>query len=430
LEFSALLKFKVYARGWYMTNEFVYDRFDHLVSESGETAQLFAYDSVGNCLSKNEKTWVVNSLNQVEENADSKFTYDLNGNIKTQSNPAVSYEYDALNRLRVIQSEKNRVLLSYDAFGRCLSIEDNFQKKNLLYLGEQEIGSIVDGQLKEFRVVHPELSQDRTFAIEINEETYFPIQDFRGNICALQKPGGKILECFRYSAFGLKLRWNSDDSPTLNNPWCFANRREVESLILFTRRFYNENLMRWQTADPLGFKESLNLYRYLKNNPFCYKDLSGELTIELFLCEFGLEAVGVVAGSILWPTLAVIATAAVVYSAHQLLTRVDTQLNTIDEPIVEMQKRGSKPKERQKGKNPYVEVDVERLKDPTKCPADGFEWRGNGTKGSWVRNYNNPNQETLYPDLEHPPGVDPHWDYANEKGKRARLFLDGTWEDK
>jgi RHS repeat-associated protein len=335
-----LLKMKQIDPSGTLENQFTYDRFDHLTSETGEATQQFTYDSVGNCLSKNEKAWSVNSLNQVEQNGDSTFTYDANGNIKTQSDPAVTYEYDALDRLTVIESETNRVVLSYDAFGRCLSIEVNSHKKNLLYQGEQEIGSMVDGKLKEFRVVHPELSEDRTFAIELDEETYFPIQDYRGNICALQNSAGTVSEHFRYSAFGLKLGQNTDCA-TLDNPWCFANRREVESLILFTHRFYNLNLMRWQTVDPSRFKESLNLYRYLKNNPFCYKDLNGEFAIqlELFFYEFGPKAAAasaaIVANPAFMPVVAFMFAAALAYTTYDICMRLDARLDTTNEPIVD-----------------------------------------------------------------------------------------------
>jgi hypothetical protein len=66
--------------------------------------------------------------------------------------------------------------------------------------------------------------------------------------------------------------------------------------------------------------------------------------------------------------------------------------------------------------------------DPTKCPGEGFEWRGKGTpesgQGGW---YNPGSNETLHPDIEHAPPIPPHWDYVGPNEERARLFLDGTW---
>jgi RHS repeat-associated protein len=77
----------------------------------------------------------------------------------------------------------------------------------------------------------------------------------------------------RYSAFGSKMTLGEQN---LCNPWRFANRREVSGLSLFSHRFYNPRLMRWQTADPLGFEDGLNLYTYVHNHPFYYKDPDGQ----------------------------------------------------------------------------------------------------------------------------------------------------------
>ena len=60
-------------------------------------------------------------------------------------------------------------------------------------------------------------------------------------------------------------------------------------LILFAHRFYNPRLMRWQTPDPLSFEDGLNLYTYVRNNPFIYRDPDGRFVflIPLVTCAFG-----------------------------------------------------------------------------------------------------------------------------------------------
>ena len=53
--------------------------------------------------------------------------------------------------------------------------------------------------------------------------------------------------------------------------------------------------------------------------------------------------------------------------------------------------------------------------DPTLSPGDGFEWRGKkpigGDKGAW---YNSFTRDSLHPDLNHPAGIEPHWDWINK----------------
>ena len=45
--------------------------------------------------------------------------------------------------------------------------------------------------------------------------------------------------------------------------------------------------------------------------------------------------------------------------------------------------------------------------DPQSPPGEGWEFRGPPGKGNW---YNPKTRGSLHPDLDHPPGVDPHWD--------------------
>lgn len=65
--------------------------------------------------------------------------------------------------------------------------------------------------------------------------------------------------------------------------------------------------------------------------------------------------------------------------------------------------------------------------DPTKAP-DGFEWRGEGQPGSARGNWYNPKTgEILHPDLNHPIGIDPHWDFRDVLKKWWRIFRYGVY---
>ena len=58
--------------------------------------------------------------------------------------------------------------------------------------------------------------------------------------------------------------------------------------------------------------------------------------------------------------------------------------------------------------------------DPTQSPGEGWEWRGKSgsqpgdKEGSW---HNPETGESLHPDLDHPEGIKPHWDYKPGRGK-------------
>ena len=61
--------------------------------------------------------------------------------------------------------------------------------------------------------------------------------------------------------------------------------------------------------------------------------------------------------------------------------------------------------------------------DPTVPPGDGFEWRGNGPigsdKGAWFNPFT---RDSLHPDLNHPAGIPPHWDWVNILKVIVRIF--------
>lgn len=76
--------------------------------------------------------------------------------------------------------------------------------------------------------------------------------------------------------------------------------------------------MRWLTQDPLGFKESLNRYRFNKNNPNRYIDPDGRyaypafvLIVEFFTMTFGPATATTAACTITATEVAAVATVAV-----------------------------------------------------------------------------------------------------------------------
>jgi RHS repeat-associated protein len=299
------------------SEEFSYDSFNHLVSEA---TNRYNYDSIGNCLQKNGAGYQIGLSNQLTSDGESNYSYDLNGNLIEQINPPARYFYDGLNRLVRCENQQGVTCFTYDAFGRCLEISDATGTRRLIYQKDQEIGAYLNGELQELRFVHPNSDNEQVFAIELQGNAYFPTQDHRYNISSLQAKDGSLAEWYRYSAFGSTTSFGEQ----LNNPWRFANRREVAGLTLFTHRLYNPNLMRWQTTDPLGFADGLNLYTYVHNNPHYYRDPNGQFAfvIPLFSFAFGGGALAFALPST--ATLLNIGTCALLgYSAYKIGQQFD-----------------------------------------------------------------------------------------------------------
>ncbi|MCB1119551.1 MAG: RHS repeat-associated core domain-containing protein, partial [Chlamydiia bacterium] len=300
---------------------FAYDRLNQLTEDSS-FGNRFLYDSLGNCLSRNEQPQTNDALPIITKTAQGELHYDLNGNLKREYGK-INYSYDALNRLITRDDQTGRTTFCYDALGRCVKIEEPSGTKTLLYHDMQEIGSISDSQLLEFRLSHPQ--QEQTLAIELDQKIYYPIQDPHRNISALQNPDGTLAQWARYSPFG---EIALSGSLELKNPWRYANRREIAELVMFAYRFYHPGLIRWLTTDPIGFKDGLNLYRYVRNNPYSYRDPDGRFVfvIPLVVGTFGASGI-VISGATIGTIAGTIAGTCLAIGVYQGIKSIDHQLD-------------------------------------------------------------------------------------------------------
>ena len=322
-------------------NHFTYDALNQLSYENGES---FVFDSLHNCVEKNGKPVLVNTSNQVVQDTE----YDLNGNLVRNGN--TRYTYDALDRLIRIDEQGQMSAFLYDPFGRCIQAEERGQMRRFFYQSDVEIGSLEKGVIKEFRTIHPQTLE--TLSIELAGQFYIPVQDHRLNICALLQ----TKESYRYSAFGIE---KPVKAPI--NPWRFAGKRAFGSLIYFGKRFYDPSLGRFLSPDPA--KDGLNLYAYVRNNPFTYTDPNGLNSIALKEGATALAIVipvikfsfGACMGPVVLPTMLVLGTACIAYGTYHFVSHTDYWMNSTynqvqtDEENVE--KIEGIPKGRKRGKD-------------------------------------------------------------------------------
>ena len=83
----------------------------------------------------------------------------------------------------------------------------------------------------------------------------------------------------------------------------------------------------------------------------------------------------------------------------------------------------SKPSDELQG--PPIPPDVTYPGDDPTIAPDGYEWRGPDEQGGKRGGYANPNgKDSWHPDLDHPDGIEPHWDYNTGDGHKWRVFPD------
>jgi RHS repeat-associated protein len=268
---------------------FTYDNLDHLQTEKGHTNHSYATDSIHNRLQKSGIAYEVNDINQIICQNNFKYRYDSNGNLtaKEKGNKKSTYRYDALDRLISVTSDSKETTYSYDAFNRRVSKTEQGVTTRYIYQGQNEIGAInAQGEITEFRILSPDSTAEigSAIALEIHGKTYAPIHDRQGNVvCLIDASTGKPSETYRYTAFGEETIYNAKGQKIaysqVGNPWRFSSKRvdPETGWIYFGRRYYDPEIGRWTTPDPLGFADGSNLYAYLHHKPPMMVDAYGLL---------------------------------------------------------------------------------------------------------------------------------------------------------
>lgn len=269
--------------------DYDYNALLQLTLEKSNIEHHYSYDSIGNRLKRDGSSYKINELNELIEAEGKAYTYHPNGNIatKTLKGNTWTYQSNPLNQIvSVKDADQNMVSFTYDLTGKRLSkrIDAKGKKSKILrffYLDETEIGCVDEkGIIVELKIPsNPNNSESPCIAIEAKREIYVPMYDLQGNIvCLLDHTNRKVVESYRYSIYGEEEITNQAGKTVSNslvgNPWRYRGKRvdKETGLIYFGYRYYDPEIGRWVSPDPLGTIDGPNLYAFVHNNPLKYVD--------------------------------------------------------------------------------------------------------------------------------------------------------------
>ncbi len=242
------------------------------------TKESYTYDLVGNRLSSlGVNPYNYNSSNELTSIPSGSYTYDNNGNRK--SDPAgAQYSWDYENRLTqvILPGTGGTVNFKYDPFGRRIqkaftqngtttTTDYLYDGVNILETTDQS-GNVLTRYVDSLNVDEP-LS-------EVNSGTtsYYE-QDGLGSVGSLSNASGALANTYTYDSYG-KL---TASTGTLANPFRHTAREsDTETGYYYYRhRYYDPNIGRFLSEDPLGFESGSNFYVYVSNDPATFFDPSG-----------------------------------------------------------------------------------------------------------------------------------------------------------
>lgn len=271
------------ARGAHRYQSYRANNQQHHISfdQLGQVKDGFRFDSL-----HNPQDAKVNSRNQLIHYNGCHYTYTKNGNVasKTKGNKTLTFSYDALDRLISVKDGPKEYHYYYDALGRRIA-KVNGKKSYITYYHQDDEIAIYSKQGPEYIFVPGNSNlTPKAIAIEHKNTTYVPIYDMFDNVHTLVDATSKKPIAINTTIFG--------ENASAPVPWTFASQHtdHETGLIYFGARYYDPDIRRFFTRDPMELFTDDNPYAFVQGNPLALKDKNGRAAIALPFLTFSYGA--------------------------------------------------------------------------------------------------------------------------------------------
>ena len=216
--------------------------------------------------------YAVNGLNQYTTVGGATFRYDdKRGNLT--SDGVTTYGYDVENRL-ISASVGHNATLTYDPLGRLFQIVSGSNTTQFLYDGDALVAELNSSGAWLNRYVHgPQVDDPLIWyaGATVSSGTRQSLQrDHQGSIVSVANASGSSLALNTYDEYGVPGASNAGRFQYTGQIWL----AEL-GMYYYKARIYDPYLGRFLQTDPVGYKDDLNLYAYVGNDPLDRTDPTG-----------------------------------------------------------------------------------------------------------------------------------------------------------
>jgi RHS repeat-associated protein len=263
---------------------------DYIAHNDPIRSDTYTYDDAGN---RTDRGAIVNG-NWVTSFDGFTLTYDDDGNITHKVKPGLTDQYFTWNSLgQLTQATVNGVVTTYgyDGFGRRVRKTANGVTTRYLWDGDNLVVEM-DANGNPIREYSYYPGIDRPHAVRRSSDgaVFYYITETPGHVVGLVNSSNQVVNSYEYEPFGVTLA----QTEQVVQPFKYSAReQDTERGLYFMRaRYYDPQLARFLSEDPIGLAGGINPFAYVGNDPVNATDpyglfecewITGQVTVSYFL---------------------------------------------------------------------------------------------------------------------------------------------------